>query len=150
MSTSFLHTAAEVVGVCTFVWLVVQYFLNRRQRKADLSKTEGEVEKSRIESYLLQQNINDLVKKEAQLITNEYKDIIAEMQKEHYKIKMEWQGRLEKEMKARIESEQTAEILQNELHLIREEHQACLRQIDNQNKKIRELEEKVSILEQSK
>jgi hypothetical protein len=124
------------------IWAIVQYFLNRGRKRAnvDISRVERESGKFQAERYLVELNVSELIDKKAQIIEEKYKDIIFNMQKEHFEIKKDMQGRLEKEMKIRIEAEQENEILKNELALIRE-------QSDNQDVKIAELTRKVKELE---
>src|SRR6478752_2823728 len=100
LDITWLNTAERTLGVLAFAWVVLQYFLNksRKQASANLSKTEREVEKHVVEKYLVELNVNELIKKEAKLIEDKYKDVIFNMQQEHYEIKLDMQGRLEKEM----------------------------------------------------
>lgn len=125
--------------------MLIQYFLNRSPRQAtlNLSKTEREVEKNVVEKYLVELNVNELIKKEAHLIEEKYKDIIFNMQREHFEIKKDIQGRLEKEMKSRIEAEQENELLKNELHIIREKS-------DDQDRQIADLRKEVNKLKNTK
>src|SRR6478672_3873180 len=100
---------------------LLMFFLTggRRKAKLDMSSTETKVDRDRVEKFVVEFGVTELIKKEAKLIEDKYKEIIANMVKEHYEIKLDMQGRLENEMKRRIEAEQDNEILKNELHIIR-------------------------------
>src|SRR5438477_3834722 len=92
---------------------LLMFFLSggRRKAKLDMSSTETQVDRQRVEKFVVEFGVTELIKKEAKLIEDKYKDVIFNMQKEHYEIKLDMQGRLEKEMKMRIEAEQDNEIL---------------------------------------
>jgi hypothetical protein len=141
----WVKNALALMGLLGLFWGIAQYFLNRGRRQANalISKTEREAGKTVVEKYLVELNVNELIQKKADLIDEKYKDIIFSMQKEHFEIKKDIQGRLEKEMKARIEAEQENEILKNELHLIKQKS-------SDQDYKIEELTKKVSHLENGK
>lgn len=143
--TTWVGEGLKYLGLLGLVWAIAQYFLNRGRRQASalISKTEKEANKTVVEKYLVELNVNELIEKKAEQIEVKYKDIIFSMQKEHFEIKKDIQGRLEKEMKARIEAEQENEILKNELHLIKQKS-------TDQDRKIEELNKKVSSIENGK
>jgi hypothetical protein len=113
MINEWFTLASKALVVLAALWGIIQYFLNKGRKKAyaDLSKTEREADKFKAEKYLVELNVNEIIEKKAQLIELKYKDVIFNMQNEHFEIKKDIQGRLEKEMKRRIEAEQENEIL---------------------------------------
>jgi hypothetical protein len=58
------------------------------------------------------------------------------------KLKKTYKGRLEKEMKARIEAEQENEILKNELNIIKEKSEDQDKQIDELRREVNKLKAK--------
>jgi hypothetical protein len=136
--------ALKIIGAIALLTPLLMWIFNRGSKKAgvDISKTEREADKLSIEKYLVELNVSEIIDKKAEVIENKYKDIIFSMQKEHFEIKKDMQGRLEKEMKIRIEAEQENEILKNELHLLRETS-------NDQSRKIAELTKKVNQLEKN-
>lgn len=138
--------ASQIIVALVALWSIFQYFLNRGQKQANvaISKTEKESNKLQAEKYLVELNVNEIIEKKAQLIEDKYKDIIFNMQREHFEIKKDIQGRLEKEMKARIEAEQENEILKNELHLIKQKSEDQDKQIEHLASEVDKLKNKKS------
>jgi DNA repair exonuclease SbcCD ATPase subunit len=121
------------VGITTLANILWGKIFNRRENNANLSKTEQEVKKIALERYIVEANINDLVKREAKILDDNYKDLILKITREHFEVKDELQKRWEKEMKRRLEVEQDNEILRNELDTFRSK-------IDELTQKVKELE----------
>jgi translation elongation factor EF-1beta len=142
--TQWLKDALAISGGLGILWTIAMYFLNRgrRQASAGISKTERETGKIEIEKYLLELNVQKIIDEKVKLIEIEYKDIIFNMQREHFQIKKDIQGRLEKEMKDRISAEEENVILKNELHTIKMKSQ-------DQDRKIEELTQKVTSIEKN-
>lgn len=138
--------ASQIIVALVALWSIFQYFLNRGQKQANvaISKTEKESNKLQAEKYLVELNVNELIDKKAQIIEDKYKDIIFNMQREHFEIKKDIQSRHEKEMKARIEAEQENEILKNELHLIKLKSEDQDRQIEHLASEVDKLKNKKS------
>lgn len=145
MKETWFSIASQLIVSLGVVWAIIQYFLNRGRKRAgvDISKVEREANKFQAEKYLVELNVSDLIDKKAQVLEDKYKDIIFSMQREHFEIKKDMQGRLEKEMKLRIEAEQENELLKNELHIIREKS-------DNQDRQIEDLRKEVNKLKNTK
>lgn len=141
MNAAWLRDSLAILGALGVMWTIAVYFLNRgrKQATATLSKTEEEAGKTVVERYLVELNVNELIDRKALAIEEKYKDIIFSMQREHFEIKKDIQGRLEKEMKSRIEANQENEILKNELSLMRQKS-------DDQDRKISELTNRVNEL----
>lgn len=140
--TAWFDVALRISGaLALFGWLFT-WLLNRKKNNAETSKIERESNKSQAESYLFKLNVDEIIDKKAQLIELKYKDVIFNMQNEHFEIKKDIQGRLEKEMKRRIEAEQENEILKNELHMIKEKSDAQDEQIEILRNEINELKKK--------
>lgn len=144
MQEPWYELALKIIGAMALITPLVIWVAGRGRKKAgvDISKTEREADKLSIEKYLVELNVSEIIDRKAEVIENKYKDIIFSMQKEHFEIKKDMQGRLEKEMKIRIEAEQENEILKNELHLLRQTS-------DDQDRKIEELTKKVTQLEKN-
>jgi hypothetical protein len=145
-------TASQILVAGGALWAIIQYFLNKGRKRAivDISKVERESGKFQAERYLVELNVSELIDKKAQIIEEKYKDIIFNMQREHFEIKKDIQGRLEKEMKARIEAEQENEILKNELNIIKEKSEDQDRKSADQDKQIKQLQKEVNELKNHK
>lgn len=128
----FAFTGLGTVMTILWTW-VVRKVLYKREDNAALSKTEREAKKINVEQYLVELNVQEIINKKAEAIEDKYKEVIFNMQREHFEIKKDMQGRLEKEMKSRIEAEQENEILKNELSILRD-------QVEDLSKKVKVLE----------
>jgi hypothetical protein len=142
-SNMWIVTAFAITGITTVLGLIgtwaVRKIFYKREDNAALSKIERESKKINVEQYLVELNVQEIINKKAEAIEDKYKDVIFNMQREHFEIKKDIQGRLEKEMKARIEAEQENEILKNELNIIKEKS-------EDQDKHIEELRKEVNKL----
>lgn len=147
VNNAWLWNAFTIFGVTAFfgglATLLLRRIFYKKEDKISLSKIERESGKTVIERYLVELNVNELIEKKAEAIEEKYKDLIFNMQREHFEIKKDIQGRLEKEMKSRVEAEQENEILKNELHLIKQKS-------DDQDRKIDELSAMIKRLEKTK
>lgn len=144
MKETWFDDGLKIWGALCLAIPVILWIVNRGKKKADvdISKTEREANKFQAEKYLVELNVSDLIDKKAAAIEEKYKDIIFNMQKEHFEIKKDYQGKMEKEMRARIEAEQENEILKNELQLIREKSDDQDRLLDQLRKEVDNLKKK--------
>lgn len=138
MKETWFDDGLKLWGAICLALPVILWVINRGRAKAnvDISRTEREANKFQAEKYLVELNVSDLIDKKAQAIEDKYKDILFNMQREHFEIKKDIQGRLEKEMKIRVEAEQENEILKNELQLIREKSEEQDRLLDQLRKEV--------------
>jgi hypothetical protein len=58
-----------------------------------LSKIERESKKINVEQYLVELNVQEIINKKAEAIEDKYKDVIFNMQREHFEIKKDIQGK---------------------------------------------------------
>jgi hypothetical protein len=145
-SNAWIVTAFAITGLSTVLGLIgtwaVRKLLYKREDNASVSKIERESKKINVEQYLVELNVQEIINKKAEAIEDKYKDVIFNMQREHFEIKKDIQGRLEKEMKARIEAEQENEILKNELNIIKEKSEDQDKQIDELRREVNKLKAK--------
>jgi hypothetical protein len=114
-------------------------FWNKTRKTAiiGISKTEQEVIKQQLENKLAETKIYDLIELKVKTEIEEFKKIVFDQQQEHYKIKLDMQSRLEREMKARLEVEKERDTLL-------EQHMNCEEEIKLLKKRVKELETKLS------
>jgi hypothetical protein len=96
-SNAWIVTAFAITGITTVLGLIgtwaVRKIFYKREDNASLSKIERESKKINVEQYLVELNVQEIINKKAEAIEDKYKDVIFNMQREHFEIKKDIQGK---------------------------------------------------------
>lgn len=141
MKETWFDLALKILGGLSLITTPTLWFLNRGRKQANvsISKTEAEVYKNLVENKLADLNLSEIIETKVQHHIDKFKNLLWDAQEEHYKVKLDMQERMIRTLKEKNEVEQENAMLKNELTEMREEHQSCIRQIDDLRKEVNKL-----------